>query len=86
MGHTLRREFKLSNGEVDSVNDAGSLAAILANAGNLAIPGLGTIISVAAKVWLWQMKRVNKKHGNRWVVLFMLINGTTPMVLAPSQW
>ncbi|NCG20933.1 MAG: hypothetical protein GWP91_18140 [Rhodobacterales bacterium] len=77
---------RLSNQEVESSKSTGDLLAILSNLGNLSIPGLGVILSVAVKVWFWQMKRVNKKHGNNGVTLhYSPAITTVPWVSGPND-
>ncbi|MDG1480369.1 MAG: hypothetical protein P8R54_12300 [Myxococcota bacterium] len=76
---------RLSNQEVESSKSTEDLLAILSNLGNLSIPGLGVILSVAVKVWFWQMKRVNKKHGNNGVTLHYNVGTSVPWVSGPND-
>lgn len=77
---------RLSNHEVESSKSAEDLLTILSNLGNLSFPGLGVILSVSVKVWFWQMKRVNTKHGNKGVTLhYGAVGGTVPWVSGPDD-
>jgi hypothetical protein len=86
-GVTYAYRFKLTSSEVESVKTAGDLVAILLAAVDIAVPGLGKLLTISAKVWLWQLKRINEEHGKRGVVLETYpILSVVPVVRAPSAW